>query len=125
MYLIKTNINDLKLKPGYSVLLPDLENDIINQYLIIDAFKNFPYYSTRLQYYVNTGQISPQVYNIIIENQSDEKQMYLLAEVYEINTSTIKQMIEKYNILGVNFDGSAAQVMAELNALNYYIIVKQ
>lgn len=124
MYLIKININDLQLKPGYTVLLPDLENDIVNQYLIIDAFKNFPYYETRLNYYVNTGQISPEVYNIIIENQSDEKQMYLLTEFYEINTSTIKQIIEKYNILGVNFDGSAAQVMAQLNALNYYLIVK-
>lgn len=124
MYLIKENKENIKLLPGYTILTGDIETDKLNNYLIIEKKKNFNYLNKRLNNYVNSGKIKPEIYNIIKANQNERKQLYLLNDNYQINKSEIIKVIEKYRLIGVNLEGTAPQILNDLQNLGYLIIIK-
>lgn len=124
MYIIKENKENIKLLPGYTILTGDIETDKLNNYLIIEKKKNFNYLNKRLNNYVNSGKIKPEIYNIIKANQNERKQLYLLNDNYKINKSEIIKVIEKYRLIGVNLEGTAPQILNDLQNLGYLLIIK-
>lgn len=124
MFLIKENKEKIKLKPGYSILTGDIETGKLKKYLVIEQKKKFKYYEKRLNTFVNSGAIKPEIYNTIKKEQTDEKKLYLLNDNYEVNKTEIINILNKYRFTNINIKADTAQILNDLENLGYLLIIK-
>lgn len=124
MFLIKENKEKIKLKPGYSILTGDIETGKLKKYLVIEQKKNFKYYEKRLNSFVNSGAIKPEIYNTIKKEQTEEKKLYLLNDNYEVNKTEIINILNKYRFTNINIKADTAQILNDLEILGYLLIIK-
>jgi hypothetical protein len=124
MFLIKENKEKIKLKPGYSILTGDIETGKLKKYLVIEQKKKFKYYEKRLNTFVNSGAIKPEIYNTIKKEQTEEKKLYLLNDNYEVNKTEIINILNKYRFTNINIKADTAQILNDLENLGYLLIIK-
>lgn len=124
MFLIKENKEKIKLKPGYSILSGDIETGKLKKYLVIEQKKKFKYYEKRLNTFVNSGAIKPEIYNTIKREQTEEKKLYLLNDNYEVNKTEIINILNKYRFTNINIKADTAQILNDLENLGYLLIIK-
>ena len=124
MYIKKQPIGELRLKLGESYFAPNEEATQIDQYIVIEAKKNYNYWSKKLLNALNTGVINQSVYNAIIKNENETRQVFLIAEDIALEKEALLSFIEIHSIQEVETEGTTVQVLSSLNSNNYQIIKK-
>jgi len=119
----KQEINKLSLILGYSYLSTNKEGTQINEYIIIEPKKNYSFWSKQLTTSLNTGIISQFVYNAIVNNENETRQVYLINKNISVAKSSLIDLITKYGINDIEQENSL-QIVKALNLRDYQIIKK-
>jgi len=100
------------------------EENQINETLIIAKYKDFSYYNKRLNKALNSGKISQLVYNTILENQGGEGQQIAVYTDVNINLNELKELVLNAQLHTINLEGTAYNIINQLNQNNFVIVKK-
>jgi hypothetical protein len=115
--------DEINIKLGFTILGANLDSTQITQSIIVYPEKPFIYYNRRFLAALNSGVINHTVYDLIIKNQNDTRQIIEINDNLKIYKENLTQVIKRNNIQ-IDTEQKSAQIIAELNALNYQIIKK-
>jgi hypothetical protein len=119
----KQEIHKLSLDLGYSYLSANKEETKIDEYIVIEPKKNYSFWSKKLTTSLNTGVIRQSVYDVIINNENEARQAYLINENVSVAKSDLIDLIVKYGINDIEQENSL-QIIKALNTRDYQIIKK-
>lgn len=122
MFFEKGNSDTVTPAIGYSLLGHALTK--VTQSIVILPEKNFGYYNKRFQSYLDSGVISLTVYNAIINNQNEARQVYELSSDIDIDKDTLVSLVEKYGISNVVIEGTTAEIVEDIINEGYQVIKK-
>lgn len=108
---------------GFCIMTTAEENQI-NETLIIAKYKDFSYYNKRLKNALNSGKITQLVYNTILENQSAEIQQIDVNTDVNINLNELKELVLNAQLHTINLEGTAYDIINQLNQNNFVIVKK-
>ena len=107
---------------GYSFV--GFDGALITESIAIKIEKQFPYYNKRFLKALNSGQISQTLYDAIIDNQNEARQVYELNSDIDLDKGTILTLVEDYGIDNVNNEGTIAEIVEDIINEGYQIIKK-
>ncbi len=117
--------SDIVLDLGYSFLSFNLAVTQVTQNLVIEAERNFLYYNKRFLTALNNGTITQVVYDAIIDNQDNLRQIYILDSNLIINKQLLINLVNTNNIPNVNIaTGTAAEIVEDVKNEGYLFIKK-
>ena len=95
---------------GFSLLNHNVAVTQVTQDLIIQAEKQFLYYNSRFLNALNSGVISQFIYDTIIDNQNEARQVYEIDSNLAIDKQLLIDLVEKNNIPNIETGGTSAQI---------------
>tara|TARA_R110000851_G_scaffold92990_1_gene202810 strand:+ start:168 stop:548 length:381 start_codon:yes stop_codon:yes gene_type:complete len=119
----KQEIHKLSLVLGYSYLSANKEETQIEEYIVIEPKKNYSFWSKKLTTSLNTGIIRQSIYDVIINNENEARQAYLINENVSVAKSDLIDLIVRYGINDIEQENSL-QIIKALNTRDYQIIKK-
>lgn len=125
IYLEYNAFEDVKVPLGYVILGT---NELVTQVtasIQIEPERPFLYWGKRLLSYLNSGVISQDVYDLIIELQNNELQWHEIESDYIFDKNLLSPLIERYLVNNVDFEGGTlAEIVEDINNEGYQIIIK-
>lgn len=123
MYLQGGTKDEINIKLGFTLLGANVDNTQITQSIIIYPEKPFIYYNRRFLAALNSGVINQTVYDLIKTNQNETRQILEINNDLQILKTDLTDLVKRHNIQ-VDTEKQPAEIIADLNALNYQIIKK-
>ena len=109
---------------GYSLLGFNVAVTLVTQSIVIQPEKPFLYYNTRLLSALDSGTISQSIYDTIITNQDETRQVVEINGDLEINSQLLVDLVNKNNIPDIETGGTAAQIVESIITAGYVIVNK-
>jgi len=109
---------------SYSLLGFNVGVTQVTQSIVIDAEKPFLYYNKRFLSALNSGLISQAIYDNIINNQNEARQLFEIESNLDINKQLLIDLVDKFLIPNVNSGGTAAEIVEDIINEGYQIIKK-
>ena len=121
MYIIKGRIENITHDLGCCVIDVDQETSQLDASIIVLPEKPFLYWNKRYQKALNSGVISQYIYDTIITQQNENKQVIKVFFDVEINQDELISLIKFHN-LDVNIEQDIFNIVLEMKNKNYNII---
>jgi len=121
MYIIKGRIENIKHDLGFCVIDVDQETSQLDASIIVLPEKPFLYWNKRYEKALNSGVISQYIYDTIITQQNENKQVIKVFFDVEINQDELISLIKFHN-LDVNIEQDIFNIVLEMKNKNYNII---
>ena len=118
----KKSLATLTLDLGGSFLAPNLDTGFVEQKIIISPKLMYGYWSKKKIKALNSGAISQLIYDVITDNENEERQYYTISLDYSLNKAILLDLIAPLNLLFVETEGTAIQILQSLNDNEYQII---
>lgn len=118
--------DNLSVNPplGYALLAVNGLVTEINEDIIIQAELLFPYYNQRFLVALNSGTISQAVYDAIINNQNEARQIYTLNTNVGVNKQDLVDLVDKYDIQNVNTGDTGPQILEDIILEGFQVVKK-
>ena len=116
-----TNVNP---PLGYALLNHNIAVTEVNEDLVIQAQKQFGYYNRRFLNALNIGKIDQIVYNTIINNQAEARQVFELNTNINIEKQELLDLVTRYTVQNVDTGGTAAEIVQDIINEGYQIVKK-
>lgn len=123
MYIQKAEILNIKHELGWCVLDIDSINRTIDTSIIIQPERQFGYWNKRYEKALISGLINQDVYNAIINNQSENRVVVKLYKDIQIDKQELIYLINLHN-LDIGTEQDSFNIISELNSKGYQIIKK-
>lgn len=118
---------DLTVNPplGYSLLSFNFAVTQITQQLVIQPYRDFLYYNKRFLAALNSGVISQTIYDDIINNQDNLRQLYEINNNLILDKQLLIDLVNDHAVQNVNTaTGTAAEITEDIILEGYQIIKK-
>ena len=109
---------------SYSLLGFNVGVTQVTQSIVIDAEKPFLYYNKRFLAALNSGLISQSIYDDIIDNQNEARQLFEIESNLDINKQLLLDLVDKFLIPNVESGGTVAEIVEDIINEGYQIIKK-
>lgn len=109
---------------GFSLLENNVGATQVTQSIVIRAEKQFLYYNTRFLNALNNGVISQSIYDTIIAQQGEERQVYEINDNLDISKTLLVDLVESNNIPNIETGGTSAQIIEDIITEGYVIVNK-
>lgn len=123
-YIYLQRGDDLTVNPTLGFGLLGFGGGNVSISLVIQAEKPFLYYNKRLLNALNSGSISQAVYQAIINEQNEARQVYLFDANIDIDKQTLIDLARNYNVPNIDEGGTAAEIVEDIILENYQIVKK-
>ena len=110
---------------GFALLDFNVAVTEINEDIIIQPEHLFPYYNKLFTAALNSGVISQAVYDAIINNQNESRQVFELNTNVDVQKQDLVDLVDRYRIPNVDTGGGTAAQIVEDIILEGYQIVKK
>jgi len=107
---------------GYSLI--ENSGDVVAQSIVIQPEKPYLYYNKRFLNALNSGAISQSLYDEIIDNQSEGRQVWEISSDIDVDKNTVLSLVENYGISNVEEDGTISEIIEDIINEGYQIIKK-
>lgn len=115
---------DLTVNPPLGFGLLGFDSGLVTLSIVIQKEKQFNYYNKRFETALNNGVISQDVYDAIIENQDEARQVYVFNTDLDIEKENLLNLVDNYKIPNVDPDGTAAEIVEDIINEGYQIVNK-
>ncbi len=120
--IIKNPISTLILPLGATFLSPNLDSTLIEEKLIINPKKEYGFWAKRLSKALNTGLITQFVYDVIKDNENEERQFYTISLNLDLSKEYFLSIIEPFNFEFINKEETTINILKLLNDNGYQVI---
>jgi len=107
---------------GYSLI--ENSGDVVAQSIVIQPEKPYLYHNKRFLNALNSGSISQSLYDEIIDNQSEGRQVWEISSDIDVDKNTVLSLVENYGISNVEEDGTISEIIEDIINEGYQIIKK-
>ncbi len=118
----KQSTEDLELILGQSFIFPNIEAGLIEEKIIINPKKEYGFWAKRLSKALNTGLITQFVYDVIKDNENEERQFYTISLNLDLSKEYFLSIIEPFNFEFINKEETTINILKLLNDNGYQVI---
>jgi len=124
LYFLKGTDDTLDTPLGYCFLNHNIGVTQVTASIVIQAEKPFLYAQKRLLSALNAGVITQAIYDIIVNNQDETRQLYEINADVDIEKTLLIELVNFYGISNVDDSGTAAEIVQDIILEGYSIIKK-
>jgi hypothetical protein len=118
----KQSTEDLELILGQSFIFPNIETGLIEEKIIINPKKEYGFWAKRLLKALNKGLITQFVYDVIKDNENEERQFYTISLNLDLSKEYFLSIIEPFNFEFINKEETTINILKLLNDNGYQVI---
>lgn len=124
LYFLKGTDDTLDTPLGYCFLNHNVGVTQVTASIVIQAEKPFLYAQKRLSKALSSRIITQAIYDIIVDNQDENRQLYEINSNIDIDKTLLLELVNFYGISNVDSGGTAAQIVQDIILEGYSIIKK-
>ncbi len=124
LYLQKGDNTNVDPNLGFALLSVNGAVTEINEDIVIQPEQPFLYYNLRFDAALNSGVITQAVYEAIIGNQNEARQLFEINTNVSVEKQELLDLVDRHTIQNVNAGGTAAEIVEDIINEGYQIVKK-
>jgi len=124
LFLQIGNSDTVDAELGYSLLGVNVGVTQVTQSIVIQPERPFLYYNARLSNALDSGVISQEVYDLIISEQDESRNVAEINDNLDIDKQLLVDLVVNNNIENVETGGTSAQIVEDVINEGYVFVNK-